>query len=125
MLVTDEIVNFQGLHGFVSRTRLRIYVDQENHIVVFMVTELTDNPGTSVTNAWGDPVDLAKQLLRFLPENVLVDPAHIVWIEHYPEYPESYDRVYMSWNGTRYAMAKNVHPWQRIKDEEFHTYFGV
>jgi hypothetical protein len=125
MLVNKEILNFRGLWGCVSRTLVRVYNNQGRWAVI--ATEVEGNPGTSVTNAWGGPVDLAFQLLRLLPAGV--DRNQIIWIEHYPERrssSESYDRVYMNWDADKncYRMSMDTSAWRRLKAEELKTILG-
>jgi len=115
-LLTDETINFQGLWNCKSTTRARVYRDG-THLTI-LVSELPNNPGTSVTNSWGGSVDLASQLLKLLNIPESINRSEIVWLEHYPErtgiFPESYDRVFMTWDGKQYRMSKLTHPWKRI-----------
>jgi len=122
MLVSEQVVNFRGLHGFASCTRARVYNDKGQWVVVVTETEF-DNPGTSVTNSWGNLVDLGSQLLHLLPADV--DREQIVWIEHYSRYPESYDRVYMDWDGKKYSLIDTIHPWRRLEKEELRLLLGM
>lgn len=77
---------------------------------VYICTELADNPGRSVTNAWPD-------LAAWLIENIGdTTPEKAVFIEHY--YPksyrfalkmESYDRVIIRWDNRKALSTHWVH----------------
>ncbi len=69
----------------------------ENKTAIVMLTELPDNPGTSVTNAYERVATIIRQ--TWLPD---IAPEDIVWVEHYPaqgEHAESFDLVVMEWSG--------------------------
>ena len=78
---------------------------------VFVCTELADNPGPSVTNAWPQ---LAESILEMVPE---ATPEKSIFIEHYFEgsYPrafreETFDAVNIHWNGRRAV----IQTWERL-----------
>lgn len=86
---------------------------------IVMLTELPDNPGTSVTN-WYEEIaaKLFKETLR--GKYGIKD---ITWIEHYPfekrtkhsdGREETWDKVTMDWNGDRFMNIK----WRPLKREE-------
>lgn len=68
-----------------------------------IVTELPDNPGRSVTNAWPE---LATQIYHALLKNI--SPDKINWYEYYPENvysgkkEASFDQVFLKWNGKEF-----------------------
>lgn len=66
---------FKGFHGCDSWCRVEILPGTEDRTIV-IVTELPDNPGTTITNAvdWLIPTFG----LRFG-----IDLSHLIWIEHY------------------------------------------
>ena len=68
--------SYVGYHGCPSRCGLDIWQSKDATVVV--VTELHDNPGTSVTNV---AESLATQVCR----QYGISPQGLVWIEHYPE----------------------------------------
>jgi hypothetical protein len=83
-----------------------------------MLTELPDNPGTSVTNYYEH---IATELLPFVAMFTLGEacsPDSIIWIEHYERpkgtpLPETWDRVWLKWNGERYH-SPVWEPWERV-----------
>lgn len=92
-----------------------ISVDATKKIVI--LTELADNPGSSVTNSW--PFIASSVYYQLFRE---VDPKGIAWVEHYGQqsyrHPHSdgdrYDLVELEWDDTQheYSMAKDRHPWR-------------
>jgi hypothetical protein len=101
---------FKGLHGYPSECDVHI----ANNVVV--VSELPDNPGTSVTNAW--PL-LADAIYNQMLANQ--ERSSIVWIEHYPQrgrLAPTWELVHMNWNGQRFQMATDKHPWQTLTEEK-------
>jgi hypothetical protein len=84
----DGTFPFDGLHGCPSRCHLRIYRHPDRPVVV-VATELTENRGTSITNALPD---LAKRVCSAFD----IDPYTLLWVEHYPAEPpcpETLERV--------------------------------
>ena len=76
-LTHDYIHEYEGYGGCESRCRVRLY-QQAGQSPVFMLEELNDNPGTSITN-------MAEVLAaRHCPER-LEEPDPFRWIEHYPK----------------------------------------
>lgn len=78
-----------------------------------MLTELSDNPGMSVTNAFED---IATQLVRIHH----LDPFRIIWVENYPRERQreaSFDLVTLTWkmkpDGWK-ALSPN---WHRASEE--------
>ena len=70
-----------------------IYVHRGHSCV--MLTERSDNPGMSVTNA-------AEQLATELVQHYHLDPTKTRWIEHYPALygaPETFDALSFTWHG--------------------------
>ena len=79
-LTTDCLYDYPGYSNCASRCRVRLY-EAPGRSPVFLVEELQDNPGTSITNM---AEYLAAELAtRHCPERLeAAEPFH--WIEHYP-----------------------------------------
>jgi hypothetical protein len=79
-LTTDEVYDYLGYSNCESRCRVRFY-EAPGLSPVFLVEELQDNPGTSITNM----VEyLAAELAaRHCPQR-LEEPEPFRWIERYP-----------------------------------------
>lgn len=76
-IVVDRF-HFLGLHNRPSCCRLHVFQERpERPCSVVVVTELDDNPGTSVTNA-------AEHLATVVCDLYTLDPERLRWIEHYP-----------------------------------------
>jgi len=67
--------DFRGLGGRPAWCRLELIPLVDGRTAV-IVTEVSDNPGTSVTNA-------AEHLASFVCDRFRIDPDRLVWIEHY------------------------------------------
>lgn len=83
-----------------------------------ILTELSTNQGTSVTNM---VEHLATQVLGELG----LDPANTLIFEHYPErgnkwdpFPESWDLVIPDWENGEARVPQGRHMWQHITREE-------
>lgn len=93
MKLKDEIITWPGLHGINDAIcRVQIFENIKKPGDAFVIlTELPDNPGTSVTN--GIEI-IARQIARDFD----IDPA-AVWVEHYlagdhrGDAPETFDLV--------------------------------
>lgn len=70
---------FRGLHGCHSCCALRIQRLLDGRTLV-ICSELEDNPGTSITNA-------VEILGSVIVSHLALDPAKLVWVEHYPPGP--------------------------------------
>ncbi len=70
----DTVFDFLGLGDYPSSCGLRIYL-RERQAPVVVLTELRENPGTSVTNA-------AEFLARQVAQAYDL-PSDTVWVEHY------------------------------------------
>lgn len=82
-----ERYTYPGFRDYASACRLRIWQRERESVVV--VTELDDNPGTSVTNR---AAALAMQVYRAFE----LEPYLARWIEHYPpdgQYAETFAEV--------------------------------
>lgn len=103
------IYNYKGYWGFDSKCGVEI--KRDNDKVTVILTELPDNPGTSVTNMIEH---LATMIYHQFLKDVLVE--NITWIEHYIESfaGETFDKVKMEWDGQRFKNPK----WERIKKKE-------
>jgi hypothetical protein len=71
--------DYAGLHGRPARCGLEI-IELPDGKTVVIATELSDNPGVSVTN-------FAEQLATLVCKMFHLDPTKLVWIEHYPADP--------------------------------------
>lgn len=71
--------DYAGLHGRPARCGLEIIELSDGRTVV-IATELSDNPGVSVTN-------FAEELATIVCRMFLIDPRKMIWIEHYPADP--------------------------------------
>ena len=74
-LVLDRF-EFRGFRGCRCHCGLAILPRPDGRVVV-VATECDDNPGTSVTN-------VAEELATVVVTTFRIDPAKLVWIEHYP-----------------------------------------
>lgn len=74
--MTDVTFDFLGLGGCACCCRARVFGAGAAPVVV--LTELADNPGTSVTNA-------VESLAAQFCECYELDGADVVWVEHYPD----------------------------------------
>lgn len=80
-LITDRPrYDYKGYGGCASHCRLRLFKNQHADAVTAVVTELSSNPGTSITN-------MAAPLARQFCEEFVLDPDRLTVIEHYPEEP--------------------------------------
>ena len=76
MKVRQFQFGYAGLHGRPARCGLELIELVDGRTVV-IATELSDNPGVSVTN-------FAEQLATLVCKMFHIDPTKLVWIEHYP-----------------------------------------
>jgi hypothetical protein len=80
-----------------------------------VLTELPDNPGTSVTNCVQQlATQLLPQVAQFSRPDP-IDPRAILWLEHYDRspqnsFPETWDLVHLDWDGARYHSPR-WQPW--------------
>jgi hypothetical protein len=79
MRVRNFHFDYAGLHGRPARCGLEL-IELPNVRTVIIATELSDNPGVSVTN-------FAEELATLVCNMFGIDPAILVWIEHYPADP--------------------------------------
>lgn len=122
----DEIIEFGGYHNFHSECGIKIWTHGAGvgHPLryIVMMTELLDNPGTSVTNA----AEIIAQVVmdRFLFH---CDPNAVTWIEHYPprgdsytlRIQESFDRVNLTHNGSRFRLDESNGPgWTHLNADD-------
>jgi len=102
-----QILHYKGFWNCDAKCGLEIKRDKDKIIVI--LTELDDNPGTSVTN-------MVEQLATMVYHQFLkgIPIENITWIEHYPKtsFGETFDRVTMNWNGKEFSNPK----WERIRE---------
>src|SRR4051794_20817669 len=79
MTIRQFHFDYAGLHGRPARCGLEI-VELPNGRTVVIATELSDNPGVSITN-------FAEKLASLVCKMFDIDPTTLVWIEHYPAEP--------------------------------------
>jgi hypothetical protein len=74
------------------------------------LTELPDNPGTSVTNC---VEEIATQVYHTFLKGTPIE--NIRWIEHYPprgEWEETFDEVAFDWDGETFSNPR----WRRLQE---------
>jgi hypothetical protein len=77
-LASDYIHSYKDAGGSPARCRVRIYLPEEMHDVPIVIcSELSNNPGESVTNS-------AEVIVAGVIQNNKL-PTLLVWIEHRPE----------------------------------------
>lgn len=112
---------FRGLNGVYSRCGVQTFRSDGRLIV--MLTELPDNPGTSITNCFEL---LATSIVRsFIEFNLVPDPHSVRWIEHYARrpaqaanaVPDDWDEVFMQWDGEQYRAPH----WQPFNGDRYRT----
>ena len=79
MTVREFHFDYAGLHGRPARCGLEL-IELPDRRTVVITTELSDNPGVSVTN-------FAEELATLVCNMFCIDPMTLVWIEHYG-YPD-------------------------------------
>jgi hypothetical protein len=117
-LVLDHF-DYRGVHGCPSHCALEL-IPLANSRIAAIATELTDNPGTSITNA-------AELLASLVCDQFRIDPDKLIWIEHYgyagTTFPErGFDRVICShihaMRSGRSVYFKEPH-WQRMVESDW------
>ena len=83
---------FRSVHRHIAECGIEAIKLADDRVVV-IATELSDNPGMSITNA-------AEYVATAVCRQLAIDPLKLIWIEHYgypvpghPERPRTYDRV--------------------------------
>jgi hypothetical protein len=97
--LVDTTYEYQGYWKGAARCRLRLY-RLESGVTVAIVSELSDNPGTSITN-------YAAELATLVRGQFLERGQGLLWVEHYPGEGrdlgrETFDRVTFRWDGRSY-----------------------
>jgi len=80
-------------------------IERDDHVTIALCSELSDNPGTSVTNAWPGLAD-------FLCAQFELDPGRTIFVEHYGafsydaqyEKTDRFDRVELDWRGGKASL---------------------
>jgi hypothetical protein len=103
-----------------SRCLARIYSDGVRAVVV--LTELADNPGTSVTNCYERiAILLRTAVTQFIPSANF--PSKVVWLEQYEVRPREIDLVTMVWDVANQGREAFFHPsWHRLTESTSHMY---
>ena len=116
-IVIDRF-HFTGYHGCRSCCALEVLRLSDGRTVV-IATELADNPGTSVTNAF--EIVATEACRRFA-----IDPARLAWVEHYgyasafeAGNPRPYDLVEFELMplGSRYLVGSPS--WRRMHEDDW------
>lgn len=97
-------LTFLGIHNRVSKCQIEV----KGNLVI--VTELSDNPGTSVTNA-------AEIIATEVCKEYHIDPKELIYIEHYPKSTimnETWDLVKFTVEGRELTNAD----WKNISKEK-------
>lgn len=101
---------FKARNGCDAWCGLDVRLKPEGPTVV--LTELGDNPGPSITNAYEE---IATVLVTDVWLGNLGNPENIRWVEHYDQHsyehfskpePERFTLVSMTWDGRRYTRAR-------------------
>ena len=97
-----EIYTFIGLNGAIGRCGVDIFPESKT----VMLTELDDNPGTSITN-------FSEQLATAVREKFILHTYpwgmdEIIWIEKYPK--ESTDQIKDTYDRVIYTVVCNTNP---------------
>jgi hypothetical protein len=79
-LKAEYLYDYRGYSNCASRCRVRIY-EAPDQTPVFLLEELSDNPGTSITNM---AEYLAAELAAKHYPHRLEEPEPFRWIEYYP-----------------------------------------
>lgn len=105
-----EIFEFEGF--WKCESKCGVTIKKQDEKITVILTELDDNPGTSITNAYEE---IATKLHNEQLQHV--DPTSIRWIEHYSSkrYGETFDEVSLHWDGRKYSSPV----WTRLKDDVF------
>ena len=109
-----EIYEYEGFSGPRARCGLEGYPRPGGMLLV--LTEMPDNPGTSITN-------MAEALVTRICRERDISPHGLVVVEHYPvrgkhlQYPETYDliRFGFNWRTASFTSPK----WERISPDAF------
>ena len=110
---------FRGFHGCDACCALEILKAKDGRNVV-IVTELKDNPGTSVTN-------FCEHLAYRVCVEFSIDPSQLVWIEHYGypvpgnsnRHPRTYDLVTFTLLRAAHDPVFARPKWRLMRDEDW------
>ena len=112
--------SFKGLHGCHSVCGVEVRKLSDTEFVV-IATELDDNPGTSVTNAW-------PSLAYIICQELCLVPCQVRWAEHYPprghrgNIRETWEWVNLDWDKHHFfTMSQDRHPWEQMTIEEIES----
>lgn len=116
-LLTTNLVPFPYTGYGTINSVCGVFVLRHAKPVAVVLTELPNNPGTSVTNR----AEKIASLVRAKYLNTHLDPAAIRWIEHYPpgrgiSAHESFDWLTFDWNAktSEYSNPR----WTRLSNDE-------
>lgn len=90
-------------------------IERDDHVTIALCSELSDNPGTSITNAWPGLAD-------FLCAQFDLDPGRTIFAEHYGafSYPgqtdgsDRFDRVDLDWRNGK----ANLIGWTPVRRQD-------
>jgi hypothetical protein len=112
-----DIFKFKGFHNFPSICGVDLFYSMGKNIIVF--TELPENEGTSVTNAFEL---IATQYYNY--RGLDKDEFPIIWIEHYPaseNHKETYDWVELEYKNHEFFGPN----WKPMSKETFLQLAGL
>jgi hypothetical protein len=131
----DELLPFEGYRNFDSHCRMRVYRTTDGTPMI-VLTEVDDNPGTSITNR--------AERAHYLAWRRIGSPEGGVYcVEHYPGYPNpKEDAEHLDWvqfdeapdgspvlvplvvNGQNVGMKFLNPDWHHLPREEFDRLLG-
>jgi hypothetical protein len=120
-MIDDKIYHYkpQGA-GIEAHCRLRVF--QVGITTAFMLTELPENRGMSVTN-------FAHGLATLLLDEYGVAPNDASWLEHYPadaaRPQDTFDVIEFSWTRTNDVWRASNPQWRRVTMEEAEILTGA
>jgi len=107
-----EIYEYNGFWN--CKAKCGIDIEKKKDHCVVMLTELDDNTGTSITNAYEQ---LATEIYNAKLKSEYT-PQQILWVEHYPDrghsggspmFEESFAEVTMRWDGHKFSTPQWIH----------------
>jgi len=107
----DFIFEYKGNGDCESKCRVRTICDPDSDELIVLITELEDNPGTSITN-----------MIEEVVKGIVIKLGHecydAVWIEHYPPCVgvnayDTFDYVGLDYSGNFLTNPK----WERVETQ--------
>jgi len=116
--IRNEIVNFKtGQAKLPTVCRFTVYETDNKSRYVVLLTELSENPGMSVTNA---SEEIATKIYNEIFDKKKINPEQIVWLEKY-DTEDYYDRVSYDVDGSVFSTKRffSNPQWKRMSAGEF------